>query len=711
MSRLPEQYYPILSIYKNNTRYFDTGILPTENTDVEVLFYSNIYGTNANTYVFGARNTNSNTSTGQLNLLFSNVSYFGYNSSRNAFRISDTYAKYHYYSNTKNEAYVNTENTEVITATGTAGTFEGTRSIYAMAMHNGTAVNHGTNPDLQLFYMSISQNDQKVAEYYPCVDRDTGEPLLYNAITDTTLSGQGVAQNEPYRNKLNVSSDGNGRAFIKMQHGEYNELHEVSKTFNFMSDLEYVDITIEAEADEGYIFDCWKDSNDNIYSRERVLNDVNGIIATEYETGSLNAELTAYFVKATDVVQNNKYMLLGVQYGAISSQYDRNQQYDFYTLINRFDVDDDGLTKTTTTIECESIPSTYQVNTPVGIYSSKGEFIWCGFIESIEGNTLYCREPLSIFDDDFIFFPNKNWGGINLTNYSLPSGVRDYTRTFFSWHTSNNSGSIVNHYNRLAELRRNNLYRLGYGNINYNSSLSYDKSKNIICTMPLIEETSVSNLEDYLIGLFNSTGYGIRGTFKRDRINNNGYLGLMGMNLEFYYPNRDEYLTISDNIEIIKNVEIEIESQENTVLEIYNSAGTTLKGVYAMTVDGVITNITEDSVLTNFIGFKEFRNAVAMSDDNINTVLVEYLSNSKYNHIIRFDVDLTNGLYKLNDFIIGRRVMFYYNNQVYESVITAKKYSLENNQDDVKSVKITLGKVRKTLTDKINLTKTNQKKK
>lgn len=707
MNRIPDYCDPVICIDKTNQNiFFDTGIIPNDDTNVDVLFSTDI---TKNTYIFGARNTNSNTSAGQLNLLMASTSYYGYRSARASFKVYDNNVLIHYFSNTKNEAYLNGGNEEIINASATSGTFEGTRSIYAMAMNNGGNVAYGSNPSMSLFYMAITKNGEKVSELYPVRSTNLGSVGLYDVISNQIVySGDVNPSPFDYADYVSVSSSGNGQALIRLPYGTFDKVYcrNAPSTYNFMFDMEKVDITIEAIADDGYVFKNWTDINGNIFSTDRVLTNVSGVATSTYWYG-MYAELTANFEKITDNVQNNRYMLMGVQYGAPITEY-RNQQYDYYTLIDSFNVIEDGLTKTTTRIDCYDVPSTYQVNMPVAIYTNKGEFIWCGFIESIDGNTLYCREALSIFDDNFIFTKNNSWNGKNLTNYSLPSAINLYTAGYFYYHSSAIiSGEIQNY---LGGRRSQNLDIRGFY-IHYDSVLSYDKDKNIICTMPLINETSISNLEDYLIGLFNATGYGVRASYVRQPMTRYGYLGLMTIRLDYYYPNRNSYLTISNNVELIKNVEIQIENQENTVMEIYNSTGTTLKGVYGMTVDGVITNITSESDLTQFVGYNDYKNETVMSDDNINTILVEYLSNSKYNHIIKFDVDLTSNAYKINDFEIGRKVMFYYGNRAYDSVITAKEYSLETNQDSIKSVKITLGKVRRTLTDIINLTKTSAKKK
>ncbi len=94
-----------------------------------------------------------------------------------------------------------------------------------------------------------------------------------------------------------------------------------------------------------------------------------------------------------------------------------------------------------------------------------------------------------------------------------------------------------------------------------------------------------------------------------------------------------------------------------------------------------------------------------MTDDNIKTVVEQYLSNAKYNHKITFNLDLDSDLYSLDALNIGRRVTFYYKNKIYNSIVTGLEWELPTNMEDPHTVKVILGKVRNKLTTKLNLGK------
>lgn len=710
MRRLPSAYDPVLGLYKSSTYdtgfYFDTGITADNNTNVNVLFgtpeYNSTILDTMNTAVFGARRTNSTSSADQLNLVFAKTSEFGYGTGRSTFRIDATIEEgyvFYYFSNKANVMNFNMDNTEQIEVTRNTATFTGTLPIYAMAINSAGSPMHGSSPVMTFFFMSITKSGTLVRDLYPARRISDGQVGLYDFVQNAFILPNGTLTD--YSTSISVASGGNGQAVIHMPHGDYSKIWVKTMNTNMSeNDFSQVNLSMEAYPNEGYVFSHWTNNNGTIVSRERVLHEIPGSYGTNQKV------FTAHFVKLNDHVQKDKFLLLGLQYGGVPYGA-RGRDYNIYSLIRNFSIREDGLTKTTSTITLESIPSVYQTNMPVAIYSSRGKFIWAGIIESINDTTLTCREGLSILDEDFIFVPNSSYGGINLTNYALPSAISRYTGKFFTLHTS--STTAFTDTNKASERKGETFFHYpNTGVIQFDNALDYDNSKNVSLTMPLITETEVSNLEDYLIELFNSTGYGVHATVYKQgtAIDLTNYL-----RLEYYYPNRNEELIMSDDYENITNVNISVESQQYTVLEVFNEAGTTCRGVYGMQTDGTISDmiITDEKPLESFIGYTDCKTATILSDDNINTVLVQYLSNSKYNHIITFDIDLNDCLYDFEDFEIGRRVRFYHENKVYESVVTGKEYGLDEDQDSIKTMKVTLGKVRRTLTDKIKLSNLKKK--
>lgn len=171
---------------------------------------------------------------------------------------------------------------------------------------------------------------------------------------------------------------------------------------------------------------------------------------------------------------------------------------------------------------------------------------------------------------------------------------------------------------------------------------------------------------------------------------------------------RFEPLKIGDGNEVISNVSINIEDTQTTVVHIYNSEGTTLRGMFAMNDDGSIvkfTDTTSSNIYETFLSYNQYLGKVVTSDDPLSTLKTQNLATAMYNHKISFEVDITGSLLRFDNFKIGRRVDFYNKNKIYHSVVTAINFDVNENQSDITKLKVTLGNVRTNLTSKLNLGK------
>lgn len=685
---LPSRYISATIIYGTNF-YFDTGVVPTNTMKINGLFYS---FQQVARYLFGARNTNSNTSAGQINLLAGPTGYLGYASARinlgSQFGNGNIYLK-----KESNEFFINDSSRFLNDVVGASTVFTGTRSMYILALNNGGTPNYGSNnPSIVgVYYFSISENDNKIKEYYPVYDTQTNQFGLYDFINDEFITKSGAGDIEPLR-LLTIKATDGGEAFIEMPFGKVTQRYQ-----NSLLDKPYA--PIKATPKDGFVFLNWTDENGNVVSAESEMADY---------TISGDTILTANFIKKTTEKQKNHSLLLGLQYGIgmIQSDYAPNgRDSDHYALIKNYDIKEDILSKTTSTIECYEVPSSYQENMPVFIIDNKGKVVWCGLIKSIEDNKLTCREALAIFDSDFVFTPTNSVGGYNLTALDIRYALWYYTKSYASLSTSYKNVNAPG-YNNTAGQRLLNAFG---GQLYPDEIFSYDADKNIFYGLPLTEETNVGNLEDFLLDLTNQFGIVFASSlynFFNSLLPNKGIKHLA--RLQIANPLCYGELTLGDNINQISNVQVVIENQEATVLEIYNSNGTTLRAIYGMKTDGTIAEykIQVGVPSESFIGYNNCKIKVVLSDDKIETLKNQHLSSSMFNHKITFDLDLDgNKMFTFDDFKLGRRVNFYQGDKVYKSVVTGKEYSLEENEDEIKTLKITLGNVRTSLTSKLNMGK------
>ena len=131
-----------------------------------------------------------------------------------------------------------------------------------------------------------------------------------------------------------------------------------------------------------------------------------------------------------------------------------------------------------------------------------------------------------------------------------------------------------------------------------------------------------------------------------------------------------------------------------------------MRGMFGTKYDGSIGQMPQASAdEQGFIANDELKMKVLSSSEDFNTLINQYLSNGMFNHKITMTVDLTKTTFTFDDFKIGNLIDFYHNNKLYKSIITARRYSVNENNPHINSIDLTLGKVRNNLTSKLNLGK------
>lgn len=167
--------------------------------------------------------------------------------------------------------------------------------------------------------------------------------------------------------------------------------------------------------------------------------------------------------------------------------------------------------------------------------------------------------------------------------------------------------------------------------------------------------------------------------------------------------------TLFNTWEYIKNVEVVKEEIEFNTLYIYNSEGTTLRGAFTILEDGTIQQLTTEVSQPNRIGAGKSE-YIFDGDNSVDNIVRSKMSEIQYNHKVTFDI-IFNEKYSFNDFQLGQKIKFYRDNELFDSVLTARSYSMDENSNTIKTASFTLGKVRTNLTSKININKIQTKKK
>ena len=133
MALLPNGYTQC----RNVGGVYDTGIYPSNTLTIDALFQKSALSQTG--FLFGARNTNSTSSAGQMNLNIAATTYFGYASARVSMGAQlVTEEKMHIHVD-RNVMEVGTP-IQIFTGTGATSSFTGTRTMYIGALNNAGAV-------------------------------------------------------------------------------------------------------------------------------------------------------------------------------------------------------------------------------------------------------------------------------------------------------------------------------------------------------------------------------------------------------------------------------------------------------------------------------------------------------------------------------------------------------------------------------------------
>lgn len=155
-------------------------------------------------------------------------------------------------------------------------------------------------------------------------------------------------------------------------------------------------------------------------------------------------------------------------------------------------------------------------------------------------------------------------------------------------------------------------------------------------------------------------------------------------------------IKVGNNVTPVRNMTPFTEVFETNKLVIYNAEGDTLRGAYYTTPQGITTNA--NSPLRLPVTKTKF---IFDTDTPLDDIKTANLQEEIYNHRITFDLLLNNGIYDFYDWELGMPLEIWYNGAYYSTIFT--KYTMTKEMNvDVAMVNITCGKVRNTLTERLN---------
>ena len=675
---LPSGYKPVDRLWSeyrsasSTNAYFDTGIVPKSTLKLESLF--RFTGSSGQTFYFGARNTNSDTSVGQL-CFGTNTSMYPIVGYRNATSVMMQRTSYGgFFGKTDSFLYNHTGDFYAqVDASGNA--FTGTRNMFVLARNNagnvqwGGAIGH-KGVDV----VKIWDGDTLIAHFVPAYQESSSTFGLYDLVTDTFITKAGGTNGFVSANSMTVLSAGNGDAYIMDERlGKLSEILISDTTL-----IPAYPVRIKAEPNDGYIFSHWEKGG------VKTSTD-----ADTYVTGEATSYV-AIFIKGTTVDQYNGFRAMAFQYGA-NAEGNTDPSTNTYAKVIKASIREDIMQKCSSSIELENAEG-IDNNAPIILTNALNKKVFIGTVKSIDGNVVEAGEVLSITDNDFLMnYPLKNYSAMGYVNTLGLRSVHGETGI-------NPSGLNPAMYKKGSD------FFFSYNPI----MIHQDGSLNYLAEVPWTNDVNVVNAEDVLLDVANNYMISVETKYVLDR-ENYGDINWTGQGIYIYPVNPLIYstLVIGNNSEEISDISIQVEEAETTVLEIYTSNGATFRGRYGVKEDGTIAEMPMTSDfpddLIGFVARYDCKMKLVNSDDPINSLVIQNLSNSFYNHQISFNVDLSKGSFRFDDFNLCRPVNFYYDNRMYKSVITAREYEIEPNDSDLRSMKITLGKVRTTLTSLLNL--------
>lgn len=628
--------------------YIDTGIVPSNKLKIEALLsYITIESDTGG--LFGARNTNSTTSAGQL--LVSQATsgvYFGYNNNRSLISLPSGTGKDSLLINVEgNTCTANYGNMVMRTAERTSATFTGTRNIWIGAVNNAGSAMALISYYLHYFRMWELTNNEYVLirDYVPCIRESDSVVGMYDLVSNEFCIPVGTF----FAPNYTITATGDTGGGVAGNTGKYQ--HSV----------------LSAIPSEGYVFDAWY-SNDTFYSSDNPLN-VNR-----------SANLVAKFKKKTSIsMDTGCYLYFKDRYTMLSG-------IKCATKVTSADIYEDLMQRQTSSFNTKGVPDAVMIDDIAILLSPMGRKIYQGIVCEIGDNLISCREMNAYFDTPFLMHVNTNvrmsraygYGITNISDLTAQYGLYCY---LFDTAWQDVTKPKTEHQDN------------GIGITMFDQMLV--KSPDLFwgeftdANFPIIDSNQVVNLEDYLFEMYNT--FGIFLLFDIPLQSN--VTSIENGTVKVFYPNYDE-LKFGENEENITNINIVVDNAEANLIYVYSSDGNTFRGEFRANAN------VSDQRTKRSVACKE---KLILSDDKLSTIKAQSLTND-FNHRITCDVMTQSNLYRFDDLLLGRKVSFYCKGKLYESVITARKYNVDST-GFIKSVSLTLGKARTNLTSKLNLGK------
>lgn len=321
-----------------------------------------------------------------------------------------------------------------------------------------------------------------------------------------------------------------------------------------------------------------------------------------------------------------------------------------------FTLNKDLLSTATSNFELLVMPTNIKNGDVLGLVDPYGTVIFNGVINSI-GDTITCRDITALFDDEWKWHDPGN------------STIEQKLKSIITSDFKNSSDPMI------AD----------------RFPFTITASSSTTGTWTAQDTNYVVNFQSLLYEMYNT--YGVITDIQVP------FSGTPTITLkQATHPS----VKIGNNTLVVQNMTPLTEIFELNKLVIYNSDGTTLRGTYYTTTSGITTN--ENSPLRPSVVKTKY---IFNTDDDLADIAQENLQEEIYNHKVEFDLILNNALYDFFDWELGMPIEIWHNGMYFSTIFT--KYSISKAQnEDVYMVSVLCGKVRNTLTEKLNAARDEQ---
>ncbi|MBQ0113743.1 MAG: hypothetical protein KBT03_11495 [Bacteroidales bacterium] len=379
-------------------------------------------------------------------------------------------------------------------------------------------------------------------------------------------------------------------------------------------------------------------------------------------TPTTDIYLTAQYQK--EIVNEAYYQYRGF----IKDQLDMNAKPKAFVLVKSDKDKEDLLTKATSTIEVQQMPTNVNEGDVLVLYTPKGTRYYQGVISKISDTKITCTQMQSFFKGIF----NKSFINSLSGETYIESEIKAVIDHFISgeYYGTTYEDTLIN--TRLS----------GFTTQFVGSQLAHlptdkDDEGN--------DKNTSYDMEQFMYDMYND--YGVVFEF---------VVNFEGANyLKIFTPTYTQ-LTIGNNQNAITNLSPITTIEQTNKLIIFNQDGT-YRTTFVVRKDGEI--VEEPTSIAN--RFEITNTKIVKSDDDSEVLKKANLNTKPYNHKLTFSLLTENNLYDWQELKLGMPLHIFIDGTFFDSVLTAREI-VHNENQNIKQINYTAGFIRNNITEILN---------